>query len=122
MRPGQAAARLPDEIGALGRLLFRKAVCIPRQGNAPHQECHVPGQGAHGLHPLRVLGRFAGETAVDAVPILAGGDGHAGYGEEFVQLVKGGLQPAPAGRDNRRAYFHGLGEGRTVKQPCEEGD
>ena len=39
-------------IVAARRLFFRKTVFLLRQRDAPHEEDHVPGQGAHGLHPL----------------------------------------------------------------------
>ena len=78
-------------------LYFRQAVGLFPQGDALHQESHVPGQGAHGLQTLLVLGRLPRSSAVDAVPVLAGGYGHAADGEEFVQFVKGGGKPAPPG-------------------------
>ena len=55
--------------------LFRETELLLAQRDAAHQECHVPGQGPHGLKPLAVLLRFTGRPAVNTVPVLAGGTG-----------------------------------------------
>ena len=43
-----------DKIGALELLPLREAVFLFAKRNAPHQECHVAGQGAHGLSLIHI--------------------------------------------------------------------
>ena len=66
---------LSDKIGEDMFLFFGQTILLPAQGDALHEEAHVSGQHPHGLQTLRVLGSLAGSSAVDAVPVLAGGDG-----------------------------------------------
>ena len=49
-----------DEVGAQRLLPLRQAVFLPAQGDALDQEGHIPGQGAHGLEALGVLGASPG--------------------------------------------------------------
>ena len=88
---------LSNEVGGLTGFFFRQAVLFFAKGNAFHQKRHVPGQSAHGLEALRVLDGLPRQSAVDAVPILAGGYWHPRDGEELVQFIEGGGQSAPAG-------------------------
>ena len=103
------------------RLPLRQAVALLPQGDALHEESHVPGQGAHGLQALGILGSLTGLTAVDAVPVLAGGHGHPADGEELVELVEGGGQSATPGRHHAGSHLHGLVEGGAVEEPGQEG-
>lgn len=91
-------------------------------GNAAHEEDHAFRQGAHHPEPLEILRRLAWFSAVDAVPVLTGGNRHPGNGEVFVQLVKGGGQTAAASRCNCRTDLHALIKARAVKQPVKAGD
>ena len=59
---------------------------------------------------------------MDAVPILAGGDGHIADGEILIQLVKGGRAATPAGADHTGPHLHGLVEGGAVKQAVQNGN
>ena len=54
---------------------------------------------------------------MNAVPVLAGGNGHTTDGEILVELVKGGGTSTPAGYGYAGADLHGLTETRTVEQP-----
>ena len=60
------------KVGEDGRFLCRQSELFPAQLEALHHEGHVPSQGAHGLQAL-------GAAAVDHVPVLAGGHGHASW-------------------------------------------
>lgn len=110
-----------DEVRALEFFPLREAVFLFAKFNAPHEERHIPGQGPHGLQAFRVLGRLAGLPPVNAVPVLAGGHGHAGDSEELVQFVEGGGEPSTSRGHNGGAYLHGLVEGRTVEEPRQKG-
>ena len=52
---------------------------------------------------------------MNAVPILAGRDGHAGDRKEFVEFVERGGKAAAAGNDDRSADFHRFIEWSAVK-------
>ena len=119
-QPAAGAQFLSDEVGALEGLPLRDAVGLFAQLDALHQEDHVPGQGAHALKALCVLRGLAGLPAVDAVPVLAGGDGHAGDAEELVQLAVGSGEPAPAGGGHGGSHLHGLVEVGAVKEPGQK--
>ena len=84
-------------------LLLGQAKRLAAERDAFHQERHVPRKRPHGLQALGVHRRLARSPAVDAVPILARGDGHTGNGEVFVQLVKG-RRAAAAPRAQAPAY------------------
>ena len=70
--------------------LFGKPIFLFSQCNALHKEAHVPCKHPHGLLALFVHLRLTLFSAVYAVPVLAGSNGHIGNGKELVQLVKGG--------------------------------
>ena len=86
-----------DEVGEGLRFPLRQTVFFLGVGNGFDEETHVAGEGAHHLHAFSVLFAFSGTCAVDAVPVLTGGNRHAGDGEKFVQFVKGGGEPSSAG-------------------------
>src|SRR5699024_5365288 len=65
---------------------------------------------------------FALLPAVNGVPILAGGNGHAGDSEVLVQLVVVSGDAAPASHGYSSAHFHGLVKEGAVKQPVDERD
>lgn len=113
---------LPDKIRLAGRFLFREAVLRPPEGNALDQEGHIAGQGAHRLQALLIAGSFSGRCSVDAVPVLTGGDRHAGDRKIFVQLVIGCGQAAAAGHRYAGAYLHGFVKGGAVEEPVKERD
>ena len=69
--------------------LFGKPIFLFSQRNALHKETHVPCKHPHGLPALFVHLRLTLFSAVNAVPVLAGSNGHTGNGKELVQLVKG---------------------------------
>ena len=88
----QQVRRSANEIG--GHAFFRhgEPVLLTSEGDAAHEENHVFREGAHHLEPLEILRRFAGFSAVDAVPVLSGGNRHAGNGKVFIQFIKSGRQ------------------------------
>ena len=84
--------RSANEIG--GHAFFRhgEPVLLASEGNAPHEKDHVFCECPHHLEPLEILRRFARLFAVDAVPVLSGGNRHAGNGKVFIQFIKSGRQ------------------------------
>ena len=88
----EGGRRSADEVGRHAFLRHREPVFLAPDGNAAHEEDHVFRQGAHHLEPLEILRRLARLFAVDAVPVLPGGNRHAGDGEVFVQFIKSGRQ------------------------------
>ena len=100
-------------------LLLRQAVFFFSQSDALHKESHIFGQSPHCLQTLLILSCLARLPAMDAVPILAGGYGHAADGEELIQLVKGGGQAASPRCYNTCSNLHGLIKMGAVEQSCE---
>ena len=56
-----------------------------------------------------------------AVPVLSGGHGHSGDGEELVQLVECSRQSTPAGGNNAGAHLHGFIKPGAVEESGNEG-
>ena len=86
------------------------------------QPRHIVPQSAHGLHTLGILLGLTGGGAVDAVPVLAGGDGHAGDGEELVQLVKGRGAASASCNGDGSADLHRFVKAGAVKQAVKKRD
>ena len=66
--------RSADEVGRHAFLRHREPVFLAPEGNAPHEKDHVFCECPHHLEPLEILRRFARLFAVDAVPVLSGGN------------------------------------------------
>ena len=114
---------LPMKICVDRRFLLRQPKLRPAQLEALHHKRHIPPQRAHGLQTLRVLRNLLRRISIHHVPVLAGGDGHAGNGEILVQHIEGRCIAAAAAGNHRRAHFHGLIYARRAeKQPVQEGN
>ena len=100
--------------------LFRKTELRLPQCNALHQERHVAGKRAHGLQAFAILERLARRAAMHAVPVLAGGNRHAGNGEILVKFIKGGGKPAAPCHSNRCADLHRLVKGRAEEEAVQK--
>ena len=59
---------------------------------------------------------------MNAVPILAGGQGHTGNGKILIQLVKGGAASAPSGTDHAGPHLHGQILVAAIEQAVQEGN
>ena len=88
----EGGRRSADEVGRHAFFRHREPVFLAPEGNAPHEKDHVFCECPHHLEPLEILRRLARLSAVDFVPVLSGGNRHAGDGEVFVQFVKSGRQ------------------------------
>ena len=88
----EGGRRSADEVGRHAFLRHREPVFLAPEGDAAHEKDHVFCECPHHLEPLEILRCFARLSAVDAVPVLSGGNRHPGNGEVIVRLVKGGGQ------------------------------
>ena len=77
-----------DEVRHDPVFFFWQAEFFFAERDAFHEERHVACERAHGLEAFGVFFRFAWHEAVDAVPVLAGDDGHAGDCEILVEFVE----------------------------------
>ena len=111
-----------DEVRGDPLFLFRQAELLLAERDTLHQKRHVARERAHRLPALSVLLRLARCAAVDAVPVLAGRDRHAGDGEILVELIERRRAAAAARADDARADLHRLVERCAVKQAIEAGD
>ena len=105
-----------------GFFLLGKTKRLYAKSDALHQKGHVAGEGSHGLKALAVLGGLAGERSVNAVPVLAGRDGHTADGEVLIELVKRCRATAAARDRYRRADLHALVKAGAVKQTVKQGN
>ena len=99
-------AVLADEVSGHPRFVFGQAELFFAELDAFNEEGHIACELAHGLEAFGILCGFAWGAAMDAVPILRGGDGHIGDGEVFVEDVEGGGSSATACDGNCRADLH----------------
>ena len=88
----QQVRRSADEGGRHAFLRHGEPVFLASEGDAAHEENHAFREGTHHLEPFEILRRFARLSAVDAVPVLPGGNRHAGNGKVFIQFIKSGRQ------------------------------
>ena len=88
----EGGRRSADEVGRHAFFRHGEPVLLASEGDAAHEEDHVFCECPHHLEPLEILRRFARLSAVDAVPVLSGGNRHAGNGKVFIQFIKSGRQ------------------------------
>ena len=87
---------------------FGKTVFLFAECNTLHQKGHVFGQDTQGLKAFQVLLGLTFSPAVQAVPVLTGGNRHSADGEVLVQYVEGSGVAGSPGADDRRADLHVL--------------
>jgi hypothetical protein len=108
----------------LGAAVVETAKTIGSALNGLEQPGHVRAEQAQTLLAFRVaLGRFAGQHAVDFVPVVAGGNKHFRQAEILVQLVESRHGPGPPHRDHARAHLvaeQPAVAGGHVKRPVQK--
>ena len=113
---------LPNKIRRRPLLLFRKTIFFLAKLDGLHKKCHILCKHPHRLLAFLIHLCLPFLTAVNTVPVLAGGHRHPGDGEILVQLIKGGGAAAPPGAGYAGTNLHGLIKGCAVKQPVQTGD
>ena len=111
-----------DKVSGLPRLLLRQAKLFLAQLDALHQEGHITRQRPHGLHAFNILRGFSRRSAMDAVPVLTGGNGHARDGKKLIEFIKSCRQTATPGHNHACSHFHRLVKTGTEEQARQVSD